>query len=186
MPWFKVDDTFAFHAKTLIAGNPAIGLWVRAGAWSMQTLSDGFVPEHVARQLGKPAEIRRLVESGLWLPDEAGYRFHEWAERQPSKDEVLQNRESGRRRAELHRDTTLRDAVRKRDKGRCRYCGVAVDFKARRGPLRGTYDHVDPKRGNTLDNLVVACGPCNSSKGARTPEEWGRPLLPPGSLGGQE
>jgi len=43
MPWFKVDDTLAFHAKVVAAGNAAMGLWVRAGAHSMQQLTDGFI-----------------------------------------------------------------------------------------------------------------------------------------------
>ena len=56
MPWFRVDDTFSHHAKVMAAGNAAIGLWVRAGAWSMQQLTDGFIPTHVAKQLGSRAE----------------------------------------------------------------------------------------------------------------------------------
>lgn len=183
MPWFKVDDTFPHHAKVLTAGNAAVGLWVRAGAWSMQQLTDGYVPKHVAQTMGTRAEAGRLVDAGLWQPVEGGYQFHEWEQRQPSKVDVLSERESNRRRADLHRDPELRDAVRKRDRDRCRYCGISVDFKARRGPTRGTYDHVDPEQGNTFANLVVSCGPCNSSKGHRTPEQWGRPLLEPGSLG---
>lgn len=88
MPWFKVDDTLAFHAKTVAAGNAAMGLWVRAGSWSMQTLTDGFIPDHMARQLGTTKEANRLVEAGLWDRAEGGYRFHEWAERQPSAEDV--------------------------------------------------------------------------------------------------
>lgn len=89
MPWFRVDDNLAFHAKVVEAGNAAMGLWVRAGSWSMQQLSDGFVPTHVARQLGKPAEIKRLVTSALWLDGDGGYYFHDWAERQPSRADVM-------------------------------------------------------------------------------------------------
>lgn len=33
MPWFQVDDQLSFHAKVIAAQNPAMGLWVRAGAW---------------------------------------------------------------------------------------------------------------------------------------------------------
>ena len=94
MPWFKVDDTLAFHAKVLAAGNAAVGLWVRAGAWSMQTLSDGFVPTHVARQLGTRAEAKRLVEAGLWAEKDEGYVFHEWTQRQPSRAQVHADREA--------------------------------------------------------------------------------------------
>lgn len=94
MPWFKVDDTLAFHAKTLAAGNAAMGLWVRAGAWSMQTLSDGWVPMQVARQLGTRTEASRLVAAGLWIEKDDGYLFHEWEQRQPSRVKVYADREA--------------------------------------------------------------------------------------------
>lgn len=51
---------------------------------------------------------------------------------------------------------------------RCAYCGRQGDGL--------TPDHVVPlSRGgdNALSNIVPACGPCNLSKGARTPEEAG-------------
>lgn len=92
MTWFKVDDTLAFHSKVIAAGNAAMGLWVRAGAWSAQQLSDGWVPAHVAQTLGTPGEGRRLVSAGLWLPKDDGYQFHEWDERQPSRVEVMAQR----------------------------------------------------------------------------------------------
>lgn len=92
MPWFKVDDTLAFHAKIMAAGNSAVGLWTRAGAWSMQQLTDGFVPNHVARQLGSPGDARRLCESGLWVQKDDGYEFHEWDQRQPSRAKVQADR----------------------------------------------------------------------------------------------
>ena len=48
----------------------------------------------------------------------------------------------------------------------CTYCGATHDI---------TKDHVIPKsRGGDrgVGNKVWACRNCNSSKGARTPEEW--------------
>lgn len=104
MPWFKVDDTLAFHAKTVAAGNAAMGLWVRAGAWSMQTLSDGFVPFHIARQLGSRAECKRLVDSDLWLEKDDGYLFHEWTQRQPSRAKVQADREHNAERLRKWRE----------------------------------------------------------------------------------
>lgn len=53
-----------------------------------------------------------------------------------------------------------------RDEHCCVYCGATEDL---------TVDHVLPiSRGGTndLSNLVTACRPCNSSKNAKTPEEW--------------
>jgi hypothetical protein len=94
MPWFKVDDTLAFHAKTVAAGNAAMGLWVRAGAWSMQQLTDGFIPHLIARQLGTRALCQRLVDVGLWDEKDDGYCFHEWDQRQPSRAKVMADREA--------------------------------------------------------------------------------------------
>jgi hypothetical protein len=68
MPWFRVDDNLAFHAKAIAAGNAAMGLWVRAGAWAMQQLTDGEIPRHMAQQMGTRGEIKRLVDSGPGLP----------------------------------------------------------------------------------------------------------------------
>lgn len=112
MTWFKVDDTLAFHAKVLAAGNASIGLWCRAGAWSMQQLTDGFVPTQVARQLGTRAEAIRLVDVGLWEIKDDGYLFHEWDQRQPSRVQVNAERE-----AAAERQRRGREAARKRRDG---------------------------------------------------------------------
>lgn len=105
MTWFKVDDTFAHHYKISAAGNAAVGLWTRAGAWSMQNLTDGHIPGHVVRGMGSKRQAERLVWAGLWDPDPLdGYRFHDWAEYQPSPDAVRYRRDSARLRQERHRN----------------------------------------------------------------------------------
>lgn len=95
MVWFKVDDSLAFHRKTVAAGNAAMGLWVRAGSWCAQQLTDGFVPEHMIPILGTPAQASRLVRVGLWITVPGGCQFHEWNEkgRQPTAQSVREERE---------------------------------------------------------------------------------------------
>lgn len=64
---------------------------------------------------------------------------------------------------------SVRAAVMARDGGLCRYCDQPGD----------TLDHVLPVSrggGNSPENLVVACKPCNLRKGALTPAEAGMPL----------
>ena len=66
-----------------------------------------------------------------------------------------------------------RENVYRRDKGRCQYCNTVV----RRHEI--TYDHVVPRRvggPTSWQNLVLACRPCNQSKGGRTPEQAGMRL----------
>lgn len=115
MPWFKVDDTLAFHAKTIAAGNPAMGLWVRAGAWSRMSGTDGFIPDAVARQLGTPAQRKRLIEVGFWDRMPTGYAFHQWDERQPSKAEMEQERIDNARRQQEWRDRKKQEKKGERD-----------------------------------------------------------------------
>ena len=61
-----------------------------------------------------------------------------------------------------------------RDGYECQYCGRhRRDLKGRQFLTR---DHVLPLSrggGNTWDNVVAACSPCNHRKGSRTPEEAG-------------
>lgn len=97
--WFKVDDHLAIHPKVIQAGNAAMGLWVRAGAWSGGALSDGLVPDHMLQILGGTRrEANKLVACGLWdkVPD--GYQFHDWDKYQPTKSKVEEKREKDRLR----------------------------------------------------------------------------------------
>lgn len=105
MVWFKVDDTLAFHAKVMAAGNPAMGLWVRAGAWCAQMLTDGRVPTHVARSLGTARQAKALVDAGLWETAPEGYVFHDWSadERQPTREQVENKREQWREKKRRQR-----------------------------------------------------------------------------------
>lgn len=60
--------------------------------------------------------------------------------------------------------------IYKRDDHMCQYCGSITEL---------TIDHVFPRsRGgkDTWENMVTACMCCNTHKGDKTPEEWGRPL----------
>lgn len=93
MPWFKVDDKLHDHRKARAAGPTAMGVWLLAGSWSADNLTDGFIPAAVVRRWGRPRDATRLVEVGLWevavQDGEEGWQFHEWAERQPSRAETL-------------------------------------------------------------------------------------------------
>lgn len=104
MPWFKVDDALAFHMKALAAGNPALGLWVRAGSWSMQQLSDGFVPASMVTALGGGhKDAKALTQAGLWHQVDGGFQFHDWDEYQPTRAEVSAERRATRERVKKHR-----------------------------------------------------------------------------------
>jgi len=104
MTWFKVDDNLTFHPKVLAAGNTAMGMWVRAGSWSAQQLSDGLLPWSVVSRIGRRREAEALVTAGLWVPVLDGYAFHEWDHRQPSRADVEATRRAGAERLRRWRE----------------------------------------------------------------------------------
>lgn len=70
-------------------------------------------------------------------------------------------------------DPKLVVPVRLRDGDACRYCGVLVQWGARRGGRRGTYDHRQPgSPASSPDDLVVCCGSCNASRGNDPAGTW--------------
>lgn len=131
MTWFKVDDSLDFHPKVIAAGNAAMGLWVRAGAYCARQLTEGFLERSMVQTLGgKPKDAAALVAAGLWEPVDGGYQFHEWEERNPTKERVLADRAAAaerqrraRERAAEQRLTSRRESRRdsgatsRRDKG---------------------------------------------------------------------
>lgn len=101
MTWFKVDDSLDFHPKCRKAGNKAMGLWVRSGAYSARMLTEGLIEYSLVASLGGTrADARKLVEVGLWDDDAAngGYRFHQWEQANPTRQEVLDAREAAAER----------------------------------------------------------------------------------------
>ncbi len=95
MTWGKVSDRLHAHSKARRA-REAMALWVLALSWSCDELTDGAVPSDMPELLipGGDAMAERLVSVGLWERTEAGFRFHDWAEYQPSADEERERRAS--------------------------------------------------------------------------------------------
>ena len=100
MTWFKVDDGLHKHRKRIRAGVEAMGLWVIAGSWCADELTDGWVPadvvDYLAPGVGRDL-AKRLETARLWIADtrdgEEGWQFHEWTDQQPTRDEVTAQRE---------------------------------------------------------------------------------------------
>jgi hypothetical protein len=99
-----VDDNLAMHRKVLAAGNAAMGMWVRAGSWSMANLTDGQVPREMVALLGSKGLADKLVAAGLWVEMTDGYLFHEWGQRQPTKAAVESERKKAAERKQRWRD----------------------------------------------------------------------------------
>ncbi|MFF7171123.1 hypothetical protein [Streptomyces pseudovenezuelae] len=118
MPWFVVDDNAHSHPKLISAGNAALGLWLRAGSYAAQHLTDGIVPGVIAKMYGSKPQIARLVAAGLWhehghtcphpkcaQPAPGDYYMHDYlAPYNPSRAEVADKRERAAAKKRDHRE----------------------------------------------------------------------------------
>jgi hypothetical protein len=118
MVWFKVDDKFHRGKKVRKLGPApitvpmrvaAVGLWTLCGDWAAENGTDGFVPNEQIETWDAVGQVRaRLVEVDLWeeiiFEGEAGIRFHDWPDWQPTAEEVEKKRADVRRRVAEHRE----------------------------------------------------------------------------------
>lgn len=144
MPYFPVDDQMPFHPKIIAAGNAAVGVWTRAGAWSKGHATGGFVPTEIASILGT-REANRLVEAGLWVEVDGGFRFEDTSPFKPPKRPWI--------------PISIRHSVMERDGYACVFCGSTQEL---------SLDHITRVREggpDTIDNLRVLCMPCNLERG---------------------
>ena len=116
MPWFKVDDMLHAHPKARKAGLEAMGLWALAGSYCSAYKLDGHVDsDWIEGQKRGRTLANRLVSAGLWhesghqcegcpQPNEPrGFIFHDWADSNPTADEVEAKRASDRERQRTRR-----------------------------------------------------------------------------------
>ncbi|HEX6967609.1 MAG TPA: hypothetical protein VF174_02095 [Micromonosporaceae bacterium] len=123
MTWFKVDDSFHANPKVLAASPAALGLWVVAGSWSAQNLTEGFVPNHVLARLMPRADrfATELIKVGLWERAENGYQFHDWTDFNPTRSEALAVKERQSSGGSVGNHRRWHEAKGKVDPA-CRYC----------------------------------------------------------------
>lgn len=66
----------------------------------------------------------------------------------------------------------IRESVIQRDGLICSYCGTPVKLGKTRGKDGLVIEHMKKPRGETVNDLVVACRRCNSQKGNMSAIEW--------------
>jgi hypothetical protein len=103
MTWFLVDDGFHSHSKArkVAAKCPAaLGLWVLAGSWSSDNLTDGFVPDDDLPWIlpGSEELAAELVTARLWRRVKGGYQFHDFGDVNKLKEQVMADREAAKER----------------------------------------------------------------------------------------
>lgn len=165
---WSVDDLDGLHPLDMVS--ILFGLAWRCATHSAQQGNDYNVPDQVvALMAGSRWRIRaeQAEKAGYWSRNEAddGYTLVDDAEHLFHIRRKAEIEWENLRRADVS-NPALVVPVRLRDGDGCRYCGVIVQWGARRGNRRGTYDHRNPGRpALSPDDLVVACGACNSTRG---------------------
>lgn len=109
MPWFNVDDSAYAHPKFMRLSLAATGLWVRAGAWCAQNMTDGWMPEWVLPLAGMAADeldtlVAQLEDADLWVRGVGGWQFKDWTDWNKTREYHLQERAKARERQRLHRE----------------------------------------------------------------------------------
>lgn len=111
MVWARFDDGFWTHQKVLMAGNEAVGAFVRMVCYSCNQLTDGFVPMKVARFIAPPSVLRKLMDVGLLEApangQPEGYSVHDFLTYQPSRESVESEREKTKSRVAKHRENKV-------------------------------------------------------------------------------
>lgn len=186
MAWWKAQCESRTNPKFAAAGAAASWVWYCANCYAREHLTDGLVPKQMLSALVPGMTWRqvvnaskKLVEVKLFIENTDGsFTINDFLVYHPSKAEVENAREWDNRRKALYSDKQLIEALRRRDADYCRYCDCRVNWRDRRGPTGGQFDHVEPRGENSYDNVVVSCRRCNVKKNDRTPEQAGMPLLP--------
>jgi len=115
--WFKVDDKSAFHAKVVRAGNEAWGAVCRAGAWSSEQGTDGFIPDEIASMIARVFVWNRAEScggngrKGLVERVEGGWQLHDFLDWNPSAAQIDAKREATRKRVEQWRVKQVSNAL---------------------------------------------------------------------------
>jgi hypothetical protein len=167
MAWFKVDDKLWGHQKWVSAPPGARALWVTAGSWCADHLTDGHVPRHMLGTFGaRLGDSRKLVEIGLWLEVEGGWQFRDWSDYQPSREHVMADREAARQRQRAARDRARATQLSQRDSG--------VTNTVTSSDVTDPSHFPDPTRPDptllVLPTEVQA--PQKPKRGTRLPDDW--------------
>lgn len=134
MPWVRIDDAYADHPKLAAVGPLGQALWLAGLAYCNRNLTDGFIPWAASQSLlawqyleppknglrrrmtigvgsGLSGEdvttdyvIELLLDVGLWESMDDGYYVHDYPDYQPSKAEVVEEREKTRDRVRKFRN----------------------------------------------------------------------------------
>lgn len=148
MTWLKVDDSFWSHPKTMMLSADAIALWVRAGSWSCQQLTDGLISDRSLPLFGAPASaVDELVGVGFWNEVDGGYEFHDWDDYQEKSETVKDRRAKARERMRAVRANRERTMHERSVEQNAKFAGSSLNpDPTRPDPTRPSSSNEEEKR----------------------------------------
>lgn len=117
MPWAKFDERFPSHHKVRRLSADAFRLHVSAICWSSEHLTNGHIP---TRDVAFVSDVKRVakataecVEAGVWELAEDGWQIHDYLVYNPTREQVLADREQAKERQRKAREAAKarRDAA---------------------------------------------------------------------------
>ena len=200
MPWLRAGDNAATHPIVLrvwgfvraatgrvperdVAVNEVFGFVMRCALQSAGHTTDYVIDEGTALMIagGRTERLLGLAKKAGYLKPakKAGQRVWLLID-EPDFIHMITKAErdwNAQQRADAA-NPQLIVPVRLRDGDACRYCGMVVNWRDRRGGRGGTYDHREPATAATTETLVVACKSCNSGRRDRADADERYPLRP--------
>lgn len=195
MAWLKVSDTAYDHPYLdrileLDYYTPGFkahlfGFLIACADHSALYFTDYIIERGTARRIGGEEHWEKLVDAALKTGlFECTVRTHEGRIGYKLIDDpdnfvhiVLKREDEWNKGREKDlANTDLKGKVRMRDGDQCRWCGKVVNWSARKGGRRGTYDHAVPQQiaDGDPEKLYVSCESCNKSR--KDGQNWNKPL----------
>jgi hypothetical protein len=105
--WVRLDDRFPNHPKVITLTNLAFRTHVEAMCYCGQYTTGGWITS--AAVSARRAAVDELVAAGLWAPSGDGYQLHDWADYNPTREQIEQRRKAARARQQRHRSRNADD-----------------------------------------------------------------------------
>lgn len=120
MPWVRLDDTFTEHPKIAALSAGAFRLHVEAICYSARNLTDGVIPDDALRRVSGARSATKYAQElhaiGAWERAENAWVIHDYLHFQPSREQVMSDREKARERKAKSR-SSRRDSTRDKPPG---------------------------------------------------------------------
>ncbi len=91
--WVKIDYRMTENPKVAALNDSAFRAYVCAITYSARNLTDGFLPNAVAKTFAN-GSLDALCAAGLWEVAGDGYRIHDYLDYQRSKADILELRQA--------------------------------------------------------------------------------------------